>query len=389
MIDWKKSTISECCEILDSRRIPLNSEQRDKIPGDIPYYGANGVQGYINKFIFDDDLILIAEDGGYFDEFATRPIAYRISGKSWINNHAHILKAKKGYNQDYIFFSLEHRNILFFIKGGTRAKLNQAELRALTIDHPIAEKEQDTVATLLNKTEKAIQQTENLIEKNKLIKAGLMQDLFGNLLSGKCQIVSIKNVCKLRRGASPRPIDNPCYFSDSGRGWIRISDVTASYKYLQKTVQYLSRLGESLSVKVNPGDLIMSICATIGRPIIVQMQACIHDGFVFFDKLSDEIDSEYLFYYLLSKEAEINRNKQIGTQGNLNTSIVNAIIVPKPIKEEQTRIASVLRAIDNSIQSEENQLVKLLRLKAGLMQDLLTGKVRVTPLMREAVVKHG
>ena len=75
--EWTEISIGECCEILDSKRIPLNAEEREGIPGDIPYYGANGVQGYISKYIFDDDLILIADDGGYFEQFETRPIAYR------------------------------------------------------------------------------------------------------------------------------------------------------------------------------------------------------------------------------------------------------------------------------------------------------------------------
>ena len=75
------------------------------MPGPYPYCGANGVLDHVNAFVLDEDVILIAEDGGYFDEFAHRPIAYRMSGKIWVNNHAHILKAKPGYNQGYLYFS--------------------------------------------------------------------------------------------------------------------------------------------------------------------------------------------------------------------------------------------------------------------------------------------
>ncbi|MBL7791603.1 MAG: restriction endonuclease subunit S [Saprospiraceae bacterium] len=121
-MDWRTVTINDCCEILDSQRVPLNAEQRAKIQGNIPYYGANGVQGYISEYLFDEALILMAEDGGNFEQFSTRPIAYKISGKSWVNNHAHILKAKQGYNQDFVFYSLVHKNILYFIQGGTRSK---------------------------------------------------------------------------------------------------------------------------------------------------------------------------------------------------------------------------------------------------------------------------
>lgn len=103
MDGWTSKRIDDCCTILDHKRVPINSEDREEMIGDIPYYGANGIQGYVNNYIFDDDLILLAEDGGHFEEYAKRPIAYKISGKSWVNNHAHVLKVKNGYDFNYIF----------------------------------------------------------------------------------------------------------------------------------------------------------------------------------------------------------------------------------------------------------------------------------------------
>ena len=182
--EWEVAFLEDIVDILDSQRIPLNEDQRSFIPGEIPYYGANGVQGYINDFIFDEDLILIAEDGGYFDEYATRPIAYKISGKSWINNHAHILRARPNFIQDYVFFSLEHKNILSFIKGGTRTKLNQTELRMIPLKIPKFSNEQKVIAKKMNSiNEQIIEQTMS-VEKFKNIKQGLMQDL----LTGKVEV---------------------------------------------------------------------------------------------------------------------------------------------------------------------------------------------------------
>lgn len=109
--------------------------------------------------------------------------------------------------------------------------------------------------------------------------------------------VEFKDVSRIKRGASPRPIQDPKYFGN-GRGWIRISDVSKSHKYLEKTKDYLSKLGESESVAVNEGDVIMSIAATVGRPIIIRMKACIHDGFILFSELSDDINNEFLYYLL-------------------------------------------------------------------------------------------
>jgi type I restriction enzyme S subunit len=91
--------LGEVVDFLDSRRRPVR--ESDRQPGPFPYYGANGQQGTINSYIFDEPLVLLAEDGGYFDE-PERCIAYRISGKSWVNNHAHVLRPRKGLDLDYL-----------------------------------------------------------------------------------------------------------------------------------------------------------------------------------------------------------------------------------------------------------------------------------------------
>ena len=112
---WETKRLEHIVDCLDHVRIPLNETQRANMPGLYPYCGANGVLDYVNDFVLDDDVILIAEDGGYFDEYTHRPIAYRMSGKIWVNNHAHILKAKSGYSQGFLYFSLVHKNILPYL----------------------------------------------------------------------------------------------------------------------------------------------------------------------------------------------------------------------------------------------------------------------------------
>lgn len=96
----------------------------------------------------------------------------------------------------------------------------------------------------------------------------------------------IKRLTNIKRGASPRPIDDPKYFDDNGEfAWVRIADVTASERYLESTTQVLSELGSSLSVKRYPGDFFLSIAGTVGKPIITKIKCCIHDGFVWFPNL--------------------------------------------------------------------------------------------------------
>jgi len=92
---WTTTTLENCVEILDGKRIPVNSKDRKKRVGKIPYYGATGRTGWINDYLFDEELVLLGEDGAPFlDNFKNK--AYIINGKSWVNNHAHVLKAISG-----------------------------------------------------------------------------------------------------------------------------------------------------------------------------------------------------------------------------------------------------------------------------------------------------
>jgi len=92
-------------------------------------------------------------------------------------------------------------------------------------------------------------------------------------------VIQIKHLSTVKRGASPRPIDDAKYFDDDGEyAWTRIADVTASDVYLTKAPQRLSKLGSSLSVKLEPESLFLSIAGTVGKPCITGMKACIHDG---------------------------------------------------------------------------------------------------------------
>lgn len=184
------------------------------------------------------------------------------------------------------------------------------------------------------------------------------------------QTKKIRDIAKVRRGASPRPIDDPKYFGGEV-GWIRITDVSASKKYLRSTTQYVSKLGEYFSVRVDKGDLIISIAGTIGRPIIVDIPACIHDGFVHIFNLKDT-DTEFLYYYLQYLENSLVRFGQSGTQTNLNSEIVGNVEINWFHKPEQTCIAQILSKADEAIFQTEALIAKYQRIKNGLMQDLLT-----------------
>jgi type I restriction enzyme S subunit len=163
------------------------------------------------------------------------------------------------------------------------------------------------------------------------------------------------------RGASPRPIDDPIYFDDEGDyAWVRISDVTASGKFLEKTTQRLSALGASLSVKMQPKSLFLSIAGSVGKPCITNIKCCIHDGFVYFPFL--KINQDFLYYIFASGESYKGLGK-LGTQLNLNTETVGSISIAIPPSEEQLYIA-------NFLDNETTRLDALIFKKQRLIETL-------------------
>ena len=182
--DWHIVRVSDVFDVLDRRRAPLNADERAKMPGDYPYYGANRVVDYIDDWIFDepDDLVLLAEDGGHFDDFRTRPIAYRVRGKCWVNNHAHILRAKDPDASSFLFHALAHKDIRPFINGTTRSKLTQADLRRILIGIPSTNAEMSYIGTCLDTIESLLRQSRSLQRSMEQMKLAVSTVLLGGLI---------------------------------------------------------------------------------------------------------------------------------------------------------------------------------------------------------------
>lgn len=402
--DWVPKQISESCDILDHFRVPINDEIRQTMQGNIPYYGANGIQGYINKYIFDEDLILIAEDGGNFEQYATRPIAYKIKGKSWINNHAHILRAKSGFNQDYIFYSLVNKDILKFIKGGTRSKLNKSELEKIEIIFPVNPSVQNKIAQILSTVDSVIEKTQSAIDKYKAIKQGMLQDLFTrgiDITTGKLR---------------PRFEEAPELYKESKLGWIpnewdekpleelttQIGDgIHTTPKYSENTDYYFIN-GNNLSegeIKIsdtalcvseeefkkhfkelNNRTILYSINGTIGNIAFYKNQKVILGKSACYISCKLNVNLDYIFFILQSYAvSKFYENEMTGsTINNLSlASIRNTPITIPSDENEQELIAQKISTINNKLKTEEIYLHKLQMLKSGLMSDLLSGKKRV------------
>ena len=199
------------------------------------------------------------------------------------------------------------------------------------------------------------------------------------------EVRRVKSLSLVKRGASPRPIADPNYFDGYGEyAWVRIADVTASSRYLERTTQRLSVLGQSLSVPLEPGALFLSIAGSVGKPIITRIKCCIHDGFVYFPQFTGDVE---FLCRIFASGAPFARLGKLGTQLNLNTDTVGNISLGWPPSEEQAAIVSFLdRAtadLDAATTSAQRETSLLREYRTRLIADVVTGKFDV----REAAAR--
>ena len=137
---WPVKCLSDVCENLDKRRVPVTKAKRKS--GEIPYYGASGVVDYVDDFLFDEDLLLVSEDGANLLA-RTYPIAFSISGKSWVNNHAHVLRFSDHYAQKFVEYYLNSLSLESYVSGMAQPKLNQKALNSIPVPFPERDVQQD------------------------------------------------------------------------------------------------------------------------------------------------------------------------------------------------------------------------------------------------------
>ena len=343
--------LEDCCEILDSMRIPITESDREE--GKYPYYGANGIQDYVADYIFDDELVLLAEDGGNFGS-KEKPIAYRVSGKCWVNNHAHVLKPKASLNVDYLCYSLMFYKVEGMINGATRQKLTQAAMRKMKI--PLRSmKEQVYIVEQLNYINqiKTQRQRELKLLEN-LIRARFVE-MFGdpNINSKKWNECPLSKKLNVLGGYA---FKSDQFDEKGGIPVLRIGNINAGY-FKPVNMVYWQK-DESLERYVMyPGDLVMSLTGTVGKDDYGNV--CI-------------LDDDYEMYYLNQRNAKLEIKEGIDKyylsqllkfeqikkrltgisrgvrQANISNKDILNLVVPIPPLELQNQFADFVKHVDKS-----------------------------------------
>ncbi len=385
-LNWQKVRLGDIGKPCMCKRVMKHQTTRY---GEIPFYKigtfGNTADAFISKKLFleyktkysfpkkGDILISASGTIGRAVIYDGKPAYFQDSNIVWIDNDETLVK------NDFLFYA--YSNVKWDTEHTTILRLYNDNFRNTLIPLPPLN-EQIAIANILSDVDRYLYSLDALILKKERVKKALSFELLSQRKRLKgfnqaWQRVRLGDIAEIKRGASPRPIENPKWFcTNSNVGWVRISDISKNSRFLYKTAQKLSKKGIEKSRLVKQNSLIMSMCATIGKPIITKIDTCIHDGFVVFE--NPKIDLNYLYYFLCYIEKEWLESGQQGSQVNLNVDLIKnkEVFYPKDLNE-QIAIANILSALDNEIASLKNKKRQFENIKKALNHDLMSAKIRV------------
>ena len=392
---WKVQKLEKLADILDSKRVPIKESEREKRHGKYPYYGASGIIDYIDDFIFNEKLLCLAEDG---ENLRSRvlPIAFTIEGKTWVNNHAHVLRVKETIDHYFLKSFLNNTSLLKYVASTAQPKLNQKDMRSVQIICPKLE-EQTKIASILSGADALIESTQKVIEKTERLKKGLMQKLltkgighteFREVKSmlGKYEripkeweIKKLDEIGKIISGGTPDST-NKEYWSGNIL-WATPTDITKlQTNQIENTERKITKQGlDNSSAKLLPkGTILITSRATIGECAIATQPIATNQGFQSIICNDRNFDRMCIFYLIRYHKSKLLRLAYGTTFLEINKSEIKKAVISIPaLLSEQQKIASILSGVDAYIQKNQEYKKKIELLKKGLMQKLLTGQIRV------------
>ena len=331
--------LEECCEILDSKRVPITASDRKE--GPYPYYGANGIQDHVDDYIFDDELVLLAEDGGNFGS-KERPIAYRVSGKCWVNNHAHVLKPKDGMDVDYLCYSLMFYDTEKLVNGATRQKLTQAMMRKMLIPKRSMSEQKKIVATLNTMRDSMVKQTKRIELLSDLIKARFVE------MFEECEKIKLSDFATITMGQSPTSDS----YNDSGDG-LPFFQGKADYGDKYTVVRHYTNKPTKV---VEYGTVLMSVRAPVGPVNIASDKCCLGRGLCGIVAKPGVSNNEFLFNAIKAMKNEISQKGTGSTFKAISKNDVLDIELPKATMQEQKQFATFVAQVDKSKFALSNEL---------------------------------
>ncbi|MFY0663484.1 MAG: restriction endonuclease subunit S [Natronospirillum sp.] len=201
---------------------------------------------------------------------------------------------------------------------------------------------------------------------------------------GAWDVCNLGDISTVVRGGSPRPIDGFITKDNSGLNWLKIGDVNKDAKYVTKTQEKVRAEALSKTREVHPGDLILSNSMSFGRPYLMKIKSCIHDGWIAITEIEESVEREYLYYLIFSSASQSYFLDNAAGSGvlNLNAEIIKSLPISYPAQTEQQKIADCLSSLDALITAQAEKIDALKIHKKGLMQQLFPREGETVPRLR-------
>jgi len=432
---WLRTRLENCVDILDGSRVPVNADERKKRIGNVPYYGATGQVGWIDDYLFDEELVLLGEDGAPFLE-PLRNKAYIIRGKSWVNNHAHVLRAIAGLTSNsFICHYLNVFDYTGLVSGTTRFKLNQSPMRTIPVPLPPLPEQHRIVA----KIEELFTRLDAGVEALKKIKAQLKryrQSVLKHAFEGKLTAewrqahkdelepasVLLERIKRERQKTAkgkykelPQLATSELTDLPEGWVWAQISAIAESMKNgIYKPASYYSDNGiaclrmyniengfiiwkdikrmnlsknEISEYKLLPGNVLVNRVNSrelVGKAAVIPtgLEPCVYESKNIRLRLYLRyVNSTYVnYWFLLSSQEYFNRNAQqtVG-MASINQEQLGSMPIPIPQTLEQHKISEEIErrffVADQMEKTVDHGLKQAERLRQSILKRAFEGKL--------------
>ncbi|WP_370014992.1 restriction endonuclease subunit S [Peribacillus sp. B2I2] len=389
MSKWQKIKLGEILSLTSGKSKTKQNLHQFSEPFQVPVYGGNGINGYTDKSLVNERVIVIGRVGEYCGS------VYLTEDMSWITDNALYTKSvTKGTNLKYLYYLLSYSDLGRLRSQSGQPQVSQKPIYELEVDFAPKE-DQFKIASILSSVDEAIEKTQAVIEQMGKVKKGLMQQLLtrgiGHTKFKKTEIgeipevweiVSLGNVAKVQGGYAFKSSDA----KQEGIRWLKIANVGIGdikwgeesflpEKYEEKYNEYVLKEDDIVMAMTRPilnNELKIAVIKSSDIPALLNQRVCRFH-------LTSMIDRQ--FFYQLARNSFFVKEIQLKIMGtdppNVSSKQIEDIQIPLPPITEQVQIANILKEIDKKANKEARCVKYLQDMKKGLMQSLLTGKVRV------------
>jgi type I restriction enzyme S subunit len=382
---WKEFRIEDIADLHNNKRVPLSSMQRAKKQGIYPYYGASGIVDFIDEYAFDGEYVLISEDG---ENLKTRktPIAFKASGKFWVNNHAHIVKGKKDFHNDLITYYFSNLDLNEYITGAVQPKLNKAALTSIPFCLPEDEDEQKSIVTVLSSLDDKI---DLLHRQNKTLESmaeTLFRQWFVEGAKDDWETIKLGDIFNTVSGYNHKRED----LAESGDYLLSMGSVIKAYGISKEATRHVHVNDIDAKYICEVGDIVITTrdvtqdADLLGSPGVIpsffkDCKMVVGSNLYKLQMINNKFD-KVIIYQALQSSNYRDYVKEVASGTSvlmLKKSDLDEYSFKVPPNEKLAEYTEHIKLINSKLDMNYGNVIFLEKLRDGLLPKLMSGEVRV------------